>query len=265
MSDSPSVRCPRCGAAVSGKFCASCGMSLAERTCSGCGMLMAAGARFCPQCGALEGQSVGQSPPMTQGAGTIAPWLTPWRIVEVLAVVAGLAVIWAATRAGRPGAAPTSGTADVPTASAPDISNLPPREQFGRLADRVETAMENGDTATVVKFYPMVESSFVGLTASDRDIDARFHISVLRARIGHFPAGLAQADTIAATAPSHLFVYYLKAIINDFQHDTAAAGRARRDFRKHFAAEIATNRPEYVAHRQMLDQFLATIPVGGKP
>ena len=120
--------------------------------------------------------------------------------------------------------------------------------------------MEAGDTATVVKFFPMVEQAFTNLTASDRDADARFHVSLLRARIGHFPAGLAQLDSIAAGAPTHLFVYYLKAIIADFQHDTVAAARARQDFRKHFDAEMATNKPEYVAHRQMLDQFLKTIP-----
>jgi hypothetical protein len=134
------------------------------------------------------------------------------------------------------------------------------REQFTRLGDRVETAMENGDTATVVQFFPMAETAFGNLTPDERDVDARFHISLLRARVGHFSAGMAQADSIAAIAPSHLFVFYLKAIISDFQRDTTAAKRARQAFREHFAAEVATNRPEYQAHRQLLDQFLKTIP-----
>ena len=125
--------------------------------------------------------------------------------------------------------------------------------------------METGDTATVVKFFPMVEAAFENLAPADRDIDARFHISLLRSRIGHFPAGLAQADTIATAAPTHLFVYYLKAIIADFQHDTTVAKRARQDFRAHFSAEVATNRREYQAHRQMLDQFLKSIPADAKP
>jgi hypothetical protein len=186
--------------------------------------------------------------------------MTPWRIVEVMAFVAALAVIWAVSGTGK--GAPVS-TGAPP--AAPDISNLPPREQFGRLADRVETAMEGGDTATVVKFFPMAETAFANLSTTDRDIDARFHVSLLRARIGHFPAGLAQADSIAAIAPTHLFVYYLRAIINDFQNDTVAARKARQGFREHFDKEIATQRPEYAAHRQMLDQFLKSIPVVPKP
>jgi hypothetical protein len=185
--------------------------------------------------------------------------ITPWRVAVTLGFVAILAVIWAVTRSGGAAAAGAS-PAPVGAPVAPDISNLSPREQFGRLADRVETAMENGDTTTVVKFYPMVEAAFTNLSATERDNDSRFHIGLLRARIGHFPAGVAQADTILASVPTHLFAFYLKAIVADFQHDTAAAKRARGDFRKHFDAEIALNRPEYEAHRSMLDQFLLTTP-----
>jgi hypothetical protein len=216
---------------------------------------LAADARFCAHCGAPAGGPGArlQSPaPGLPSAGIS----TPWRIVGGLAVVAAAAVIWAVSRGGS--ANPAVGA--VPTATAPDISNLSPREQFSRLADRVETAMENGDTTTVVRFFPMVEQAFTNLSMGDRDADARFHIALLRSRVGHFPAGLAQVDSIAASAPSHLFVYYLKAIIADFQNDTVTAKRARQDFRKHFDKEVATGRPEYVAHRQMLDQFLATIP-----
>lgn len=47
------VKCPSCGAAVSGgKFCNSCGAKLAPTTfCSECGSNVDAGAKFCAECG----------------------------------------------------------------------------------------------------------------------------------------------------------------------------------------------------------------------
>ena len=200
---------------------------------------------FCPACGARLA---------AQGR------FTPWQLVGLLGATAGVAVIWALSGPSRAGKSAAASAAAVPTAVAPDISSMSPREQFGRLADKVETAMESGDTATVVRFLPMAEQAWTNLTAADRDIDARFHVSLLWARVGQAPAALAQADTIQASVPSHLFADYLRAIIADVQADTSSARRSRTSFREHYAAEIALNRQEYQAHRAMLDQFLATIP-----
>ena len=183
---------------------------------------------------------------------------TPWRITAILGVLALFAIAWAVTSRGPTG----RGTAPATTApgAPPDISNLTPREQFTRLADRVETSMEAGDTATVVRFFPMVEGAFTNLSPGDRDTDARLHLCLLRAQVGHFPSAVAQVDTIVATAPEHLFADYLRAIIADLQRDTAAAHKARVAFRKHYAKEIALNRPEYQAHQKLLDAFLKTTP-----
>jgi hypothetical protein len=220
---------------------------------------MAAGTSFCVHCGAAAAGAVAASGPAADG-----PAVTPWRVVSVLGIVAVVAVIWALTSRGS---ATTSGaqpaTASAPTTGAPDISNLSPREQFGRLADKIETAMAAGDTATVVRFFPMAEQAFANLSDSTRDNDARFHMGLLRVRVGHAPAALAQADTINLKAPKHLLASCIRAIVGDLQNETAAAAKARQAFRDNFAAEVATKRLEYEQHREMLDQFLATIPVGG--
>jgi hypothetical protein len=105
-----------------------------------------------------------------------------------------------------------------------------------------------------------VESAFLAMTDQERDVDARFHLSLLRAEVGHFPGAVAQLDSIVAVAPNHLFADYLKALIADFQGNAAAGRAARLDFRRHFAAEVALNRPEYLAHRSLLDDFLRTTP-----
>jgi hypothetical protein len=261
VTDSPATPCPNCGARSTGKFCTACGTRLAPLTCAACGDSLAPGSRFCVHCGAPAGGATGNPVSASRTSVPNASRLSPWQIVGLLGVVAAVAAIWALTGPGRkPAVTPVPASGTTPAAVAPDISNMSPREQFGRLADKVETAMESGDTATVVRFYPMAEQAWTNLATVDRDLDARFHLSLLRARIGHAPAALAQADTIAASAPRHLFADYLRAIIGDFQADSTAARRARQNFREHFAAEIALNRPEYQAHRQMLDQFLATIP-----
>lgn len=181
-------------------------------------------------------------------------WLAP----TVLGTLALAAIAWAATRKATPTAASTvaSPTAEAP----PDLSSLTPAEQFLRLADRIENSVQSGDTATVVRFFPMMEGAYEKLPAEERTVDARFHIALLRAQVGHFAAATAQIDTIVASAARHLFVDYLRALIADYQGDAAAGRAARLAFREHFADEIAVNRPEYLMHRKLLDDFLATTP-----
>lgn len=259
MTDIPTVKCPSCGAASHGKFCSLCGARLGPVMCSACGGTLASGSRYCAHCGVVVGSTSEIPVRRTWNSSISMRDLTSWQLVGLLGAIAAIALLWAFTApSGKPGA-PAPGAATAASV-VPDISNLSPREQFGRLADKVEAAMESGDTATVVRFFPMAEQAWNSLAAADRDLDARLHVGLLRARIGHAPAALAQADTIAAAASSHLFADYLRAIIGDFQSDSIAARRARESFREHFASEIALNRPEYQAHRQMLDQFFATIP-----
>lgn len=250
--------CPRCGKPGTGRFCPSCGAQRSSANCRKCGADLAAGARFCSGCGVSQTGDDRTGASYTQATGGRSWQWTPWRITGILTVVALIAVTWAATR--RP---PVQPGPDAPVGlagAAPDLSNLTPREQFTRLADRVESSVQAGDTATVVRFFPMVEGAFSNLPASDRDADARFHLSLLRAQVGHFPGAIAEIDTIVAGAPTHLFADYLRAIMADLQGDTAAAHRARLAFRTHFEAEISARRPEYAAHRGLLDAFLKLAP-----
>lgn len=195
---------------------------------------------------------------MHTSSGTTSRRSPTWLAPAVLGALALAAIGWAATRQAAPSkaSAPIDPAAGLP----PDLSGLTPTEQFLRLADRIENSVQSGDTATVVRFFPMMEGAYEKLPAGERTIDARFHIALLRAQVGHFPAAVAQIDTIIASAANHLFVDYLRALIADYRGDVAAGRVARLAFRAHFADEIAANRPEYLMHRKLLDDFLATTP-----
>lgn len=263
MTAPATARCPACSKPATGKFCTSCGAQVTPAHCSNCGAAAGPGARFCAGCGQRlfgDASQPGAIAPARVSAGVT--W-NPWHVSALLGVVAVAAVLWAALRGGPSTGGDAANPPPVAAADAgtpPDLSTMTPREQFTRLSDRVETSMEAGDTATVVKFFPMVEGAFANLPPGDRDADARLHLGLLRAQVGNFPSALAEVDTIVATEPNHLFADYLRAIVADLQHDTVAATRARAAFRTHYAAEIAAKRPEYDAHKRLLDDFLKTIP-----
>lgn len=182
--------------------------------------------------------------------------------VTGLAIVAGVAaIVWLI--GGRGAAGTPAATAPTAGAIAPDISNMTPREQFQRLADRVQAAVETGDQAQVTQFLPMVEGAYQNLLPGDRDIDARFHIALLRAQTGTPDAAKPEIDTIMTTVPDHLFGHYLRAVVADVENRPADADAARQAFAAAYQAQLASGLAEYDAHRPLLEQFRQGI--GGAP
>lgn len=245
----PAMPCPSCGAASSGRFCSSCGARLGTAQCRDCGKPVAAGARFCSHCGtAVTAGPVGLSPtPRT----TLSP--TALAGIGVMLVVLVTAVVMLLGNDGTAGAALTTTPQAAPIA--PDISTMTPREQFQRLADRVQTAVESGDRAQVNQFLPMTEQAYQNLLPGDRDIDARFHIALLRAQTGNPEGAKAEIDTILAAVPDHLFGHYLTAVVADVESRPADAVAARRAFVAAYDSQIAGGLPEYDAHLPLLKQF----------
>lgn len=258
--------CSRCGTPGEGAFCSSCGAPLGERRCGSCGALANPGAGYCANCGTRLLGNVASSAPAAKPDKNIRNWGGVRRLNLALVGLALAAVVWAAiaSRGTAPDGAPATGAptagGTVADGTPPDISNLTPQQRFLRLADRVQSAVQQGDTATVVRFFPMVEAAYDALTPEERDLDSRFHLSLLQAEVGHFEGAEAQADTIEAAVPKHLLAHYLRALIADFKGDVSGARSARAAFRADYDAEIATARPEYVAHQTLLKQFLDTTP-----
>jgi len=255
--------CPRCGAAAQGKFCGSCGTPLGPNACAGCGAPLAPGAKFCHRCGtASPGAHIAQTPfaQAVRTPQTNNP--TPWIVAGLLSIVVIGSIVYSTRSPNEPAAAAmanagnSSGTdGTMPTGAAPDISNLTPREQFSRLADRIQTAIEAGDTTQVFQSFSHTEGAFLQLAEGDRDIDARYHMGMLWAQTGDFGKATGQADTIMTAAPGNLFGYYMYAAIAEFQGDSATARKARADFRDHYDAEIKKPRQEYKDHTTFLANY----------
>jgi hypothetical protein len=174
----------------------------------------------------------------------------------VIAVIVVLASGGLGGQRGVPAAIPTGNP--VGGAPAPDISNMTPREQFGRLADRIQASLEAGDTAKVVELFPMLEGSYDLLLPGDRDIDARFHMGLLLGQTGQFDRAMVHVDSIRVESPDDLFASYLAATIATARGEAAQATSAGRKFAAAYQNEMAKGREDYAAHQALLSQFLVT-------
>ena len=245
--------CPACGAEASGRFCSSCGASLAPGTCASCGGIIAAQARFCPTCGASA--AAGRRRPG-------AAWVAAGAAVVALVLVLGFVVRGESRGPSSVVAAPAGADAGTP----PDISQMSPRERFDRLYERSMRASESGDTATVARFAPMALLAYQQLDSIDAD--ARYHAALLRLHTGDIPGAEALGDSILALNPGHLFGYIVKATVGRWQHDAPAEKAAYAAFLSHYDAELKAERPEYTAHKTIMDDMrqraLAAAAAGGK-
>jgi len=218
--------------------------------CHACGAALSSGARFCHKCGA-------NTNPTTAAAGWRAG--LPWGIAG-LALGALLAVLFLRGAGGAGGAntpalggAPFAGGAPAGGAPAPDISQMSPEERAQRLFDRVMRLQEEGKQDSVQFFLPMAVGSYQQLPAMS--LDSHFDVGLLQLVGGDQAAGLSEADSIRQQAPTHLFIFVLRARAAQARNDTQALARAYQDFLKNESAERARNRPEYSEHSRILDAF----------
>jgi predicted nucleic acid-binding Zn ribbon protein len=245
MTSAQTSICPACGSPGAGKFCSRCGAAREGTTCRGCGNPVPPTAQFCSHCG---------SP--VAGAAMASRDRTPW-LVAGLAFAGLLAVLLLLLIRRSPGApapedlaaGPSGQTAEAP----PDISNMSPRERFNRLYNRVMTAAQSGDEATVSRFTPMALMAYAQLDTIDAD--ARYHVALLKVHTGDVNASRALADTILAQTPGHLFGYMVLGTVARFRKDNAQLSRAYAGFLKRYDAEMKLNRPEYGEHRTSVDDF----------
>lgn len=258
---SASVACTACGAESTGNFCSRCGASLGPRRCSHCSAELSSQARFCHRCGRpVDG---GQSPRGARGSeGARHKEWTAWTVAGALALLLVGVIVWHVARGtsapvipdmANPGAAQAPFAGGAPAGRAPDISSMSPRERFDRLFNRVMSAAERGDSATVVTFMPMALGAYSQLDSVD--VDARYHAALLLLQVDNVQPALALADTIETLQPGHLFGYLVRGAAADRAQNDTMRRQAYRDFLAHYSAEQHAGRPEYREHQAAIDEF----------
>ena len=181
--------------------------------------------------------------------------VVPFAIAGVAVLIFALTLAFRSQPAGAPQAAAPM-TSPASGGTPPDLSQMTPREAFNRLFTRVMTASEQGDTATASRFTPMALMAYRNLP--EVDIDARYDVALIHLHVGDIAAARALADTIQREQSNHLFGYVLRAAIARFDTLPAEARAAYREFLAQAEAELKAGRPEYDAHRSMLDSFRQT-------
>lgn len=254
-----SKTCPSCAAEASGRFCPQCGVAI-DATCRECQNPLPTGARFCNECGV----TVSAQPTAVAATQPKLPWAVAGLAIVALAgvvivprmsaepaAVAGVAAPFAAQGgAGAPGAA---GGAMDPTQI--DLSSMTPRERADRLFNRVMEGMSGGDTTRIGFFTDMAIQAYGAVP--ERNADLYYHLGELYRVKGDVNAARAQADTILAMDPNHLFGLFGAATTEQARGNDAAARAFYQRFLDGYAAQVARNLPEYQEHQQGLPAMRA--------
>lgn len=246
-----SQTCPSCAAEASGRFCPQCGVAI-DATCRECQNPLPAGARFCNECGVTVA---------AQPAAAVAarPAVLPWAVAGLAIVaLAGVAIYpyvaaervvttAAATLAQSPGT-PAAGGAGAMDPGSVDLASMSPRERADRLFNRVMQELSNGNTEQAKFFVPMAVQAY-GMVP-ERNADLHYHLGELFRVQGDLDAARAQADTILAADPQHLFGLFSAGQTEQGRGNADQAGAFFQRFLDGYAAQIARNLPEYQEHQQ---------------
>lgn len=236
-----SIPCPKCNQPASGKFCSNCGFALGKVTCAACGADLTGGVTFCHQCGA----------PQAVAATSASPTKLLWFAFPLILTVA-FVVGWLASQTQVPPPAPNQAPNGQPGA-ARDISTLPPLEQAHELWNVVMTAYEAGDQEAVGLHGPIALQAYAA--TGPASLDTHYHLGMIHVAMGDASGASAEADSLAASVPNHLFATLLRSYVAEINDDQAALGVAFDRFLANIETELATGRQEYSEHARGIEGF----------
>jgi hypothetical protein len=225
--------------------------------CPSCGVATIAGAVFCHACGAS----------LTEGQGGSRWTGRTFAILAVVAAVVSVGVFALATYTEQKTVTQSGGMPPGPLAlpapvfippttnTPPDLSKMTPREAADRLFNRIMRTSEQGKTDEALRFVPMAVQAYGGLPVLDDD--AHYHLGLIHGIAGDRESGLRHIGALKQAAPNHLLALMLEHAIAEKSGDSAAVSRTEAAFTVAYVAEMATGRPEYLAHRNTIDRFRA--------
>jgi hypothetical protein len=222
--------------------------------CPSCGGPTVAQAIFCHVCGA----SLTEGPSGRQWSGRT---LASLAVVAVLIAVGVFALATYTEQKTPPlsGPMPLAPSAPMfvpPTSNRPpDLSKMTPREAADRLFNRIMRTSEQGKTDEALRFVPMAVQAYGGLPVLDDD--AHYHLGLIHGIVGDRENGLRHITALKQAAPNHLLALMLEYEIAEKSGDRAAVSKIVAVFAAAYVAEMATGRPEYLAHRNTIDRFRA--------
>ncbi len=193
--------------------------------------------------------------------------MLPWAVAAI-ALVAVIALVVGQRFGTRPGAADDV-SAESPAAPAigpfaggatgmpraPDISQLTPEQRAERLYDRIMTENEAGRADNVTAFMPMAVAAYEML--SPLTLDQRYDLGRLGEVGSDTALAKAQSDTILQQRPTHLLGLILGARTARAMGDEPHARQFEDRLLSVEARERSAALPEYLLHRNDIDQALA--------
>ncbi|MGQ0640299.1 MAG: hypothetical protein ACT4P6_05925, partial [Gemmatimonadaceae bacterium] len=213
--------------------------------CARCATALAAGARFCQQCGnPVAAQALFAAVPGAPPATSRVPW-----IIGGVASAA-LLVLVVAQRMGTsvtPATQPLSSPPEAASAlRAPDISQMTPRDRASRLFDRIMRLDEEGKRDSVQLFASMAIPTFQSLAPLDAHL--RYDFGRVAVAADQLELAQAQVDTILQAKPQHLLGLILAAKIAERRGDTTSAARFYTRLVAAESSERALGLEEYQLH-----------------
>ncbi len=250
--------CARCGEPPSGPFCSACGARTEAAPCPSCGTEAAPGDRFCTRCGAslasdASGEGAGPESGTSDATGRRGGSLA-WAVAGALLTVVIVALALPRIGGNPDDAAPDEAAGeDLAPTSSVDLSSMTPREAADRLFERVIRAWEAGERAEAMRFQPMAVGAYE--RARPLDPDGHFHLAMLHMVAGEWEAVLEAAEAGLEQEPAHLLNLAIAAEAHGALGDTAEARRHHERFLEHYDREVASDHPDYEAHRALVENM----------
>jgi hypothetical protein len=243
--------CPECGKSASGNFCQHCGADLGVASCPECGAPATGARRFCNECGAsMRALGGGGGSPRRRSRVVTKGGDVSWWVAGSAMAVLATALAWNVL--GNQSAPPVGAAVPQPVVPvSPGIAQATPRQTADQLFNRVMTASDNGDAATVEQFLPLALSAYEA--ARPLDMDGLFHVALLQRTGDDLEASLATAQEMLQIEPKHILGLNVAAEAAAAMGRDDEAAAYYREVLDNLDAEMARPLFEYQTHSRYFE------------